>query len=146
MFSTVQKFVIATLVTAVTMTPWTLATSYVYMGDDTGVVVVGFNASQDTALSLDAARLFDARDLIRLEYGAVKLDTLLRVKQITAPEGIAVNLDDSSISVQNDSNELNIVLAVSNDHAETGGFQVVVTLENAETGATTSVTLMVRVQ
>ncbi len=144
MFAQLKSYLLAA---TITLTASSLAASPIfYTGDDTGVVIVGFDASQNATIKLDAGRLLDARDLIRISYGTIKLDTLLRVKLITAPKGITVGLDDSSLSVQNDSNELKIVFEVSNDHAETGSFQVVVTLENVETGATTAVTLMVQVQ
>jgi hypothetical protein len=147
MFSVLKKLAIATTVAAAILSLSSLATSQIfYTGDDTGVVIVAVNESQDASLILDAARLFDARDLIRLEYGTTSLDTLLRVKQVIAPEGIAVKLDDSSISSQDNSSALNVVLEVSADHAETGTFPVVVVLENTETGATTTIALTVQVQ
>jgi hypothetical protein len=146
MISKFKTFALASVLATAAFVPSSLAAPQFYAGSDAELVVVAFNETQDATVTVDATRLFDVRDLIRLEYGAVNLDALLRVKQIIAPEGITVTLEDSEISRQNFANTLSLEFTVGNEDYNIGSFPVTVILENPESGKTVTINLVVLAQ
>jgi hypothetical protein len=120
-------------------------------------VTVSLGGSTDTTLTLNADRLFDANELIRLNYGFAGTDSSLKIKEVIAPEGITVALTDAP-SLDTDSanftgddesatgfnNTLTVDLTVTSTTLNSGSYPVQVVLENSTTGATTTLNLMVR--
>lgn len=105
-------------------------------------VSVAYNDSADTTIKLDASRLFDSSQLIKLDYGFTDLSQVLRVKQVNAPEGVTVTIDDSSLSRQDNTNMLSLELLVSNSGQLSGQYPVQVIVENTMTGQTTTLNVM----
>jgi hypothetical protein len=141
------RFKLFTVIAVAALTASSLAAPKIfYSGDEPETVIVAFNDSQDAQVSMNAESLFDARDLIRLEYGTVELKALLRVKQVIAPEGISITLDDSRIETQNKKSILTVEFEISNDDYNVGSFPVTVILENTETSATFAIKLLVLAQ
>jgi hypothetical protein len=114
-------------------------------------VVLG--GSTDTTLTLDANRLLDANELIRLNYGFAGADSSLKIKEVIAPEGITVALTDAptlSSNMTNDDsgmgfeNVLTVGLTVSSTSQNSGSYPVQVVLENSATGETTTLNLIVQ--
>jgi hypothetical protein len=115
---------------------------FAYTATDT-TVTVPFNSSADAGVSIDATKLFDAGQLIQLQYGAMDLGSSLKIKQVIAPDGIGVTIDSSKLSTQTINNTLSLELTVSNDASLSGQIPVQVVLENAMTGQTYTVNVMV---
>ena len=105
-------------------------------------VSVPYNDSTDTTIKLDASRLFDGSQLIKLNYGFTDLDQVLRIKQVNGPAGVTVSIDDSSLSTTDNTNTLKLELLVTNDGQLSGQYPVQVVLENTMTGQTTTLTVM----
>ena len=105
-------------------------------------VSVPYNDSTDTTIKLDASRLFDSSQLIKLNYGFTDLDQALRIKQVNGPAGVTVSIDDSSLSTTDNTNTLKLELLVTNDGQLSGQYPVQVVLENTMTGQTTTLTVM----
>ena len=105
-------------------------------------VSVPYNDSTDTTIKLDASRLFDGSQLIKLNYGFTDLDQVLRIKQVNGPAGVTVSIDDSSLSTTDNTSMLNLELLVTNDGQLSGQYPVQVILENTMTGQTTTLTVM----
>jgi hypothetical protein len=152
----VKKFAIATLL-AVSAGTAVLAAPPIQFDPanaDLNVAVV-LGSSTDTTLTLDANRLFDANELIRLNYGFAGADSLLKIKEVIAPEGITVALTDaptvsanptsddseSGISVNN---VVTVDLTVTSTNQNSGSYPVQVVLENSATGETTTLNLIVQ--
>ena len=113
-----------------------------YAAIDT-TVSVAYNDSTDTTVKLDASRLFDGNQLIKLNYSSTELSQALRIKQINGPEGVTVTIDGSSLSTTDNTNLLNLDLVVSNSGQLSGQYPVQVILENTLTGETTTLNVMV---
>jgi hypothetical protein len=152
MFNPMKKFAIATLIAVSAGTAVFAAPGVTFdPANMDGAVTVSFNDSTDTTLSVDASRLFDANQLIRLNYGFDNLGSILKIKEVMAPEGIGVTFTDvSEITAQDDltntdgSSRLSLALTVSNANGISGSFPVQVVLENTATGETTTLNLMVQ--
>lgn len=106
-------------------------------------VSVAYNDSTDTTVKLDASRLFDGNQLIKLNYSSTELSQALRIKQVNGPEGVTVTIDGSSLSTTDNTNLLNLDLVVSNSGQLSGQYPVQVILENTLTGETTTLNVMV---
>lgn len=106
-------------------------------------ISVAYNDSADTTINLDANRLFDSNQLIKLNYGFTDLDQALRIKQVNGPAGVTVSIDGSSLSTTDNTNMLKLELLVTNDGQLSGQYPVQVVLENTMTGQTTTLTVMV---
>jgi hypothetical protein len=148
MFAHWKKFVIAALIATAAGTA-TLAAPDSWAGLDptsiAGTVTVAFNDSQDATFSVDAGSLLDANQMIRVDYGSVSVGSLLKIKQVVAPEGITVTLSDSSLSTTDGTAMLNLEFSVTNNAFVTAASTPVqVVLENVETGETSTVTLIVQ--
>ena len=113
-----------------------------YAAIDT-TVSVAYNDSTDTTVKLDASRLFDGNQLIKLNYSSTELSQALRIKQVNGPEGVTVTIDGSSLSTTDNTNLLNLDLVVSNSGQLSGQYPVQVILENTLTGETTTLNVMV---
>jgi hypothetical protein len=146
MISKLKTFVLASVLATATLAASSLAAPQLYAGSDAEFVVVAFDDSEAATVTVDAAALLDARDLIRVDYETVRLDALLRVKQVIAPEGISVTLEDSSLAVDEFVRTLNLEFEITNDDHTVGSFPVTVILENAQTGKTTTVNFVVIAQ
>jgi hypothetical protein len=152
MFNPMKKFAIAAIIALSAGTAVFAAPGVTFdPANMDGAVTVSFNDSTDTTVSVDASRLFDANQLIRLNYGFDNLNTVLKIKEVMAPEGIGVTFTDvSEISAQDDlsnndgSSQLSLALTVSNTNQISGSFPVQVVLENTATGETTTLNLMVQ--
>jgi hypothetical protein len=116
-------------------------------------VGVSLSGSTDTTVTLNADRLFDANELIRLNYGFAGTDSSLKIKEVIAPEGITVALKDSptvSADLTSDdagngfNNLVTVGLTVTSASQNSGTYPVQVVLENAATGETTTVNLTVQ--
>jgi opacity protein-like surface antigen len=131
--------VAAALTTAAFAAP---AQPFAYSATDS-VVNVAYSASVDTTVRLDASKLFDSSQLIRINYGAMSLENGLRIKQVLAPDGLTVSIDTLSLNTNNGSSNLEIALTVDNNAQLSGQMPVQVVLENAMTGQTYTVNLIV---
>ncbi len=153
-----KKFLIASTIAAA-LTGAALASSaqpFAFTEADTSIFVpVGGSVTTD--VRIDASRLFDAGQLIRLEYGALDLSSALRVKQVIAPEGITVNFEYKSLQMptaqeqmlSNASfNDRKVVLEVEveKDGYVSGAVPVQLVLENTATGQTVTVNMLVQSQ
>jgi hypothetical protein len=107
-----------------------------------GTVSVAYNDSADTTIKLDASRLFDSSQLIKLSYGFTDLSQALRIKQVNGPQGVTVTIDDSKLNTTDNNNMLSLELLFSNDGQLSGQYPVQVVLENTMTGETTTLTVM----
>ena len=105
-------------------------------------VSVAYNDSADTTINLDASRLFDSSQLIKLNYGFTDINQALRIKQVNGPEGVTVTIDGSSLSTTDNNSMLNLELLFSNDGQLSGQYPVQVILENTMTGETTTLNVM----
>jgi hypothetical protein len=116
-------------------------------------VSVILGGSTDTTLTLDANRLLDANELIRLNYGFTGADSSLKIREVIAPEGITVALKDAptlnSSLTSDDSgtgfeNVLTVGLTVTSTNQNSGSYPVQVVLENSVTGEATTLNLIVQ--
>jgi len=105
-------------------------------------VNAAYNNSVDTTIKLDASRLFDSSQLIKLNYGFTDLSQALRIKQVNGPEGVTVTVDGSSLSTTDNNNILSLELLISNDGQLSGQYPVQVILENTMTGETTTLSVL----
>ncbi len=105
-------------------------------------VSVAYNNSADTTIKLEASRLFDSSQLIKLDYGFTDLSQVLRIKQVNAPEGVTVTIDNSSLSSTDNTNMLSLELLVSNTGQLSGQYPVQIIVENTMTGQTTTLNVM----
>jgi hypothetical protein len=105
-------------------------------------VSVAYNDSTDTSVRFDASKLFDSSQLIKLDYGFMSLDQALRIKQVNAPEGVTVSIDDSSLAMQNNTSTVTLDLVVANSAQYFGQYPIEVILENTMTGQTTTLKLV----
>ena len=106
-------------------------------------VSVAYNDSTDTTVKLDASRLFDGNQLIKLSYGSTELSQALRVKQVNGPEGVTVKIDGGSLSTTDNNSMLSLDLVVSNSSQLSGQSFVQVIVENTITGETTTLNVIV---
>jgi type 1 fimbria pilin len=149
MFAHWKKFVIASLAATALGTASLAAPTGLAQFDPATVaatISVGFDDSSDVSVIIAASRLLDAGQLIRVDYGAVSLDKLLKIKSVAAPEGITVSMSDCSLAANEHERGLSLEFEVSNDRYNGGNFPVQVVLENTETGATTTLNLIVQAQ
>jgi hypothetical protein len=114
---------------------------FAYTDTDT-TVNVPFNDSADAGVTIDATKLFDAGQLIQLQYGAMDLSSALKIKQVIAPDGVSVSIDSSKLVTQTINNSLRLELSVTNDASASGQIPLQVVLENAMTGQTYTVNVM----
>ncbi len=105
-------------------------------------VNVAYNSSTDTYVKFDASKLFDANQLIGLNYGFKSLSGVVRIKQVNAPEGVTISIDDHSLDMQNNVSTVTLELLVANSAQYFGQYPVEVVLENTMTGQTTTMKLV----
>jgi hypothetical protein len=149
MFAHWKKFVIASLAaTALGTAAFATPTGLAQFDPATvaATLSVGFDDSADVSVIIDASRLLHVGQLIRVDYGATSLDKLLKIKSVVAPEGITVSMSDCSLAANDGDRGLLLEFEVSNDRYNSGNYPVQVVLENTETGATTTLNLMMQAQ
>jgi hypothetical protein len=108
--------------------------------NETTVQVSSGNSATAT-VNIEADRLLDALEQIRLDYGAEL--TGLQIKEVVAPAGIKLELDSQSIDTATD--ELTLEFTVTAENTNSGSFPVRIVMENPQTGEVTSFDLTVQV-
>ncbi len=132
----------------------TLAGSYASLAassqaDWQSSTTVSINSSSTSQVSINAMSLIDNSELIRLQYGFQDLQKTLRIKNIVAPSGVKVSLSADTLAALGTDANGNPSLTMVFDVVSNGGFGVfpiMITLENTQTGQTTTLELMVSVQ
>ncbi len=110
---------------------------------------VTINSSSTSKVSINAMSLIDNSELIRLQYGFQDLQKTLRIKSIVAQSGVKVSLSTDTLASLGADENGNPSLTLTFDVVSNGGFGVfpiMITLENTQTGQTTTLELMVSVQ
>jgi hypothetical protein len=109
-----------------------------------GAVIVAIGESATATVNLEAARLLDELEMIKLEYGAELQG--LQIKEIIAPEGITITLSDQSLVNLSEMDEVALEFTVTADRSFVGSVPVRVVMENPLTGEITNVDLTVQTQ
>lgn len=149
-----KKFLIASAIAASLATAaFAAPTQFMYSEADTSVLVP-LAGSVTTTINVDAQQLFDASQLILIEYGASDAASNLRVKQLIAPQGINITLDSVSLATSSsneamfnsgafDDRMISLEVTVSKDATISSAVPVQLVLENTATGQTYTVNVLV---
>jgi hypothetical protein len=103
-------------------------------------VTVPFASSAEITVNLDSDRLLNSSELIALDYGFEAIEGRFKIKEVNAPEGLNVKLIEKSL---NDDNGVDVKFEVSGDNVGLGNYPITITLENTETGETTTFGMIV---
>ncbi|NJK44146.1 MAG: hypothetical protein HC933_07530 [Pleurocapsa sp. SU_196_0] len=109
-----------------------------------GSVIVAIGESTTATVNLEANRLLDELEMIKLEYGAELQG--LQIKEVIAPEGITITLSDQSLVNLSEMDEVALEFTVTADRSFVGSVPVRVVMENPLTGEITNVDLTVQTQ
>ena len=138
------KLVALVLVTALSGTFAGLAASQPANWQTTATVDIF--ATTESSIEINAMSLIDNAQLIRLQYGFLALDQIIKVKSIVASDALKVSMDECSLGTDSNGNPS---LKFTFDLESTTGFgtyPVLITLENTVTGQTTTLAIDVTVQ
>jgi hypothetical protein len=137
------KLVAFGIITALSRTYSNLASAQSTNWHSTTQVAI-FSSSQ-TSLKINAMNLIDNIQLVRLQYGFLQLEDIIKVKQIISPDALKVSMSESCLGSDENgaSIELTFDLESTNSY---GTFLVKIILENTQTGQTTTMEIVVTVQ
>ena len=103
-------------------------------------------ASNTSTLEINAMSLIDQSQLIRLQYGFLELDQIVKVKSIVAPDALKVSMDECSLGTDSNGNPSLKFIFDLESTTSFGTYPVLITLENTQTGQTTTAEINVTVQ
>ena len=99
-----------------------------------------------SSFEINAMSLIDNSQLIRLQYGFLALDQVVKVKSIIAPDALKVSMDECSLGTDSNGNpSLKFIFDLESTNSF-GTYPVLITLENTQTGQTTTLSINVTVQ
>jgi hypothetical protein len=112
---------------------------------DEATLSLAFNRSAEVTLNTNAEQILESGQRIRLEYGAITMGQILKLKSVIAPAGLAVNLKDWSLKRKEEIDLVSLRLSVKNTQYNSGNHAVWIVLENIQTSATVKLLLTVHV-
>jgi hypothetical protein len=138
------KLVAFGIITALSGTYSNLASAQSPSWHSTAQVEI-FSSSQ-TSLKINAMNLIDNFQLVRLQYGFLQLEDVIKVKQIIAPDALKVSMSECSLgSDENGNPNLEFIFDLESTNSY-GTFPVKIILENTQTGQFTTMEIVVTVQ
>lgn len=138
------KLAALALVTAFVGTYASVATAQTASWQTTATVDIFATAT--SSLEINAMSLIDNSQLIRLQYGFLELDKIIKVKSIVAPDALKVSMDECSLGTDSNGNpSLTFTFDLESTNSF-GTYPVLITLENTQTGQTTTLAINVTVQ
>ncbi|MEY4530839.1 MAG: hypothetical protein RLZZ156_1560 [Deinococcota bacterium] len=103
-------------------------------------------ATSQSSLEINAMSLIDNAQLIRLQYGFIALDQVVKVKGIVTPDALKVSMYQCSLITDSNGNpSLKFTFNLESTNSF-GTYPVLITLENTATGQTTTLSINVTVQ
>jgi hypothetical protein len=108
--------------------------------------IVNIFATAQSSLEINAMSLIDNSQLVRLQYGFLELDKVIKVKSIVSPDALKVSMNKCSLGTDsNGSPSLTFTFDVEST-TSFGTYPVLITLENTQTGQVTTLSINVTVQ
>jgi hypothetical protein len=138
------KLAALVLVTALSGTFASLAASQPANWQTTATVDIF--ATTESSIEINAMSLIDNSQLIRLQYGFLELDKIIKVKSIVAPDALKVSMDECSLGTDSNGNPSLKFIFDLESTTGFGTYPVLITLENTGTGQTTTLAIDVTVQ